>query len=146
MVSNAVDVATVIDKVGKLAHIIRKSPVKKDALQSFVKSENRKSIHLLLDCKTRWNTLLVMLERYLDLRFPVEKSLTDYKTNYPLSEAENVALAAIVRDLKPIHLGSEIHCSRDMTHLSAEGFFSFINEELYEQNCLFFEIERGINI
>ena len=48
LVSNAVNVATVIDKVRK----IRKYPVKNYARRSYVRSENRKSIHLLLACKT----------------------------------------------------------------------------------------------
>ena len=56
-----------------------------------------------------------MLERYLDLRSPVEKTLIDYKINNPLSEARHVALAVMVRALKPIQLGSEILCSRDVT-------------------------------
>ena len=56
LVSNAVNVATAIDKVIKIARIIRKSPVKNDTLQSYVKSENRWSIHLLHHCKTRWNS------------------------------------------------------------------------------------------
>ena len=75
LVSNAVNVATAIDKVRKIARIIRKSPVKNDTLQSYVKSENRESTHLLLDCKTRWNSLVAMLERFLDLRSPVEKNI-----------------------------------------------------------------------
>ena len=50
LISNAVNVATAIDKVRKIARIIRKSSVKNDTLQRYVKSENRKSIHLLLDC------------------------------------------------------------------------------------------------
>ena len=52
LVSNAVNVATAIDKVRKIARIVRKSPVKNDNLHSYIKSENRKSIHVLLDCKT----------------------------------------------------------------------------------------------
>ena len=40
LVSNAVKLATAIDKVRKIARIIRKSPVKNDTLQSYVKSEN----------------------------------------------------------------------------------------------------------
>ena len=78
-----------------------------------------------------------MLERYLYLRTPVEKSLIDYKVNNPLSEAENVALAVIVHALKPIQLGSEKFCSRDMTLLSADGVSSFFIDELPEQSCLF---------
>ena len=45
-----------------------------------------------------------MLERYLDLKSPVENILIDYKIIDPLSEAEYVALAAIVRALTPIQL------------------------------------------
>ena len=60
--------------------------------------------------------------------------MTDYKINNPLNEAEYVALAAIVRALKPIQLGCEKLCCRDVTLLSPEGDFSFIIEELHEQN------------
>ena len=52
----------------------------------------------------------------------------------------------MVRAFKPIQLGSEKLCSQDVTLLSAEGVFSFIIEELHEQNCLFIEIEKSINI
>ena len=63
LVTNTVNVATATDKVRKIACIICKSLVKNDTLQSYVKSENRKNIHLLLDCKTRWNSLVAMFER-----------------------------------------------------------------------------------
>ena len=104
LTSNAVNVFTAIDKVRKIARIICKSPVKNDTLQSYLKSENRKSIHLLLDCKTRLNSLDAMLERCLDLRSPLEKTLIDYKINDPFSEAEYVAFTAIVCALRPILL------------------------------------------
>ena len=85
-----------------------------------------------------------MLERYLDPRSPVEKTLIDYKINNHLHESGYVALAAIIGALKPIQLGSEEHGSRDVTLVSAEGAFSFISEELHEQNCLFIEISINI--
>ena len=72
-----------------------------------------------------------------------KKTLIDHKINIPLSEAEYVALAAIVRALKPIQLGSEDFqlfselCRRDVTVLSAEGVFSFIIEELRELSLAF---------
>ena len=52
LVSNAVNVATAIDNVRKIARMLHKSPVKNDTLRSYVKSDNCKTIHLLLDCKT----------------------------------------------------------------------------------------------
>ena len=60
-----------------------------------------------------------------------------YEIIHSLSEAEYVALAAIVRALKPIQLGCEKLCCQDVTHLSAKGVFSFIIEELAEQNSAF---------
>ena len=75
LASNAVNVATAIDKVRKIARILNKSPVKNNTLQSYAKSENRKSNQLLLSCKTRWNSLAAMLERYIDVRSPVEKHI-----------------------------------------------------------------------
>ena len=63
--------------------------------------------------------------------------MIDCKINNPLSEAEYVALAAIVCAMKSIQLGSEKLCSRDVTPLSAEGVFYFIIEELHEQNTAF---------
>ena len=134
MISNAVNVATAIDKVRKIAHINCKSPAKNDTLQSYAKSKNLKSIHLLHDCKRRCNILVAMLERYLDLKYPVEKTLIDYKINNPLSESEYVALSPIVHVLKPIQLGSEKRCSQEVTLLRAKGVVSFIIEEPYEQN------------
>ena len=62
LVSNAVNVATAIDKVRKIARIIRQSPGKNDTLHSYIRSENHDSIHLLLHCKITWNSLVATHE------------------------------------------------------------------------------------
>ena len=72
LVSSAVNAATDNGRVRKIARIIGMSPVKHDTLQRYVTSENRKSIHLLLNCRTRWNRLVAMHERYIYLRSPVD--------------------------------------------------------------------------
>ena len=69
-----------------------------------------------------------------------KKTLIVYEINNPSSEAEYVALTAIIRALKPIQLGCEKPCSQNVTLLSAEEVFSSIIEELHQQNCLFIEI------
>ena len=66
--------------------------------------------------------------------------------NNPLIEAEYVALAAIIRALKPIKLGSENLCSWDVANHSAERVFSFIIVQLHEQNCAFSLKLESINI
>ena len=59
-----------------------------------------------------------------------------YEIKNHFGEAEYVALAAIVRTLKPIQLDSEL-CSRDVTLFIAKGVFSFIIEELHDKNSAF---------
>ena len=85
-----------------IACIICKSPIRNYTLQSYIKSENRESIRQLLDFKTSLSSLVAILKRFLDLRALVKKTLIDRKLNSLLSEAECVALAAIVRALKPV--------------------------------------------
>ena len=55
---------------------------------------------MLLDCKTRWNSLVAMFERYLGMRSHVENISIYYKINNPIIEEEYVALAAIACALK----------------------------------------------
>ena len=78
-----------------------------------------------------------MHKRFLDLRSPVKITSVDSKINNPLSEAEYVVLAAVFRALKSSRLCPKKLCSRDVTLLGAGGVFSFIIEELYEQNSVF---------
>ena len=46
-------------------------------LQKYVKNEFEKVIHLIMDCKTRWSSLLLMLERFDKLKNFVKKQFPD---------------------------------------------------------------------
>ena len=64
-----------IDKVIKIARIIRKSPVKTVLCRVMLIFLNHNGSHLLFTCcKIRWNSLVALLEQYLDMRSPVEKN------------------------------------------------------------------------
>jgi len=55
----------VIDKVRKTVKIFRRSPTKNDdILQPYVKKDHGHELNLILDSKTRWNSLLDMLSRF----------------------------------------------------------------------------------
>ena len=58
----------VIAKVRRICWMFRNSPLKNDGLQDFVKNEFNEELKLILDCKVRWNSLLVMIERFLKLK------------------------------------------------------------------------------
>ena len=63
-----------IQKVRKVVKIFRSSPTKNDkVLQKYVKEEFWKELSLVLDSKTRWNSLVSMIERFFKLKNCIKK-------------------------------------------------------------------------
>ena len=48
--------------------VFRRSPVKNYIPQKYVNEEKRIELSLLLDCKTRWNSLIATIERFILLK------------------------------------------------------------------------------
>ena len=134
---NNVDIRATIAKVRKIVRMIRKSPLKNESLQNYVNPTDKKELTLILDSKTRWNSLVTMIDGFLTLRSAVQKTMIDFKILIKFSEDEISALDNIVHALKPVEIGSQELCSRGATILSAEGIFSFILNELSKQNTVF---------
>ncbi|GFW51018.1 uncharacterized protein TNCV_3593001 [Trichonephila clavipes] len=80
-----------------------------------------------LDAKTRWNSLLVMLERFLDIKSVILKALIDIKEGQMMANVDFETVTTIVSGLKPVKTGLEKLCSRNATLLTAEDVFSFEN-------------------
>ena len=59
--------------------MFRNSPTKNDILQQYVKTEFGKYIVLLKDCKTRWSSHLLIVERFYWLRVCIKKALIDIR-------------------------------------------------------------------
>ena len=60
-----------VQKVRKVVKLFKRSPTRNDAqLQPYVKQDFGREVGLLLDCKTRWNSLVDMMSRFLQLRGP----------------------------------------------------------------------------
>ena len=55
----------VISKVRRIVRLFRRSPVKNSILHKYVDEEKGRELSLLLDCKTRWNSLIAMIERFI---------------------------------------------------------------------------------
>ena len=68
--------------------LFRNSPLKNKYLQKYVQNEFGISLNLILDCKTRWNSLSDMLERFLKLKDCVMKALIDLKVKSTLDEID----------------------------------------------------------
>jgi len=80
-------------KVRKTVKIFRKSALKMETLSRYAGSE----ITLVIDTKTRWNSLLSMLERILLLKDAVQKAMIDLRETCLLLESEFELIADVVK-------------------------------------------------
>lgn len=66
-----------LDLLRKCVKYFRNSTVKNNILQIYVKKEYNRELELILDCKTRWNSIAPMIERALLLKKCVCDCLTE---------------------------------------------------------------------
>ena len=133
------EIHPIISKIRKIIKIFRKSPVKNDALQTYVKQSNSgKSLKLILDIKTRWNSLQSMLERYMKLRKDIDKTLIDFgKQNLILNDSEVSQVQSIVDVLDTILVGSKIISKNDKNILQAERVMEWMVQKIDEDTSQF---------
>jgi hypothetical protein len=119
-------------QIRKIASFFRKSPVRNTILQQNVKLECGKELNLSLDCTTRWNSLLDMLERFEKIRIPIKKSLCEINATHLLEKEDQLfqIVRALITCLRPVKLASEALCRRDMDLIKSEGILSFLIETL----------------
>ena len=65
------DISHIVNKVRLVAKLFKRSPLKNEILQNYVKEKHSNGLQLILDCKTRWSSLLNMLERIVEIQIPV---------------------------------------------------------------------------
>ena len=81
--------------------MFRKSPLKNEILQMYVKGMFFKELKLILDLKIRWNSVVAMLERFLELKTCILKTMIDLKEILNISEEEYAIMSAITISLQP---------------------------------------------
>ena len=72
-----VDIIDTVNKVRRVVKIIKRSPLKNETLQRYVREKYPNGLNMILDCKTRWSSLVNMLERILQIKVPTQKALLD---------------------------------------------------------------------
>ncbi|KAI8122766.1 hypothetical protein CVS40_6558 [Lucilia cuprina] len=72
----------VLNNMRKIIKCIKRSPLKNGTLQTYVKAEFGKELQLSLDIKTRWNSLLAMMDSFLKIKNCIKKTLIDYNLAY----------------------------------------------------------------
>ena len=96
--------ANTINKVRRICKLFRKSPLKNEKLQDFVKGDQGRELKLKLDCKTRWGSLLNMLERFIKLKNSFPKALRVIDSTETLDDVEWHTLQCLVDALNPVQM------------------------------------------
>jgi hypothetical protein len=123
-----------IQKVRRIAKKFRSSPTANELhLQKYVKQDIGKELQLVLDCRTRWNSLCNMLERFVLLGPSIQKALIDMRSDMYVFEADIEKVRDCVETLKPLVLAAEAICRREATLLSADAALGFLVEKLKEK-------------
>ena len=77
--------------------MFRYSPTENDLmLQKYVREQFGKELMLILDTKTRWNSLMFMLERFLELKDCIRKAVIDLNLTMNISDDEFTAISLII--------------------------------------------------
>lgn len=116
----------------------KNSPTKNDTiLQKYILEEKGKPLELILDCKTRWNSLVDMLDRFHSVKNCIRKTLIDLKSTINFTEEEWKTIEMLKRCLDPVKLGVEVLCRPDATLITAETTLKFILTKLLAEETNF---------
>ncbi len=134
-------IKALVGKVRKTVKVFRRSPTKNDTLQKHVEAEVGHKLHLVLDTKTRWNSLLSMIERFVRLERSVRMTLIEIESGIAFVDEEITMLRDLVQALEPPKMAVEALCRRDATLLTAEriNIFALTKLEEASNNNIFAE-------
>ncbi len=96
-------------------------------LQKYVKEEKSKELSLILDCRTRWNSLLSLLERFYSTKMCIDKGIG---SDIQLSADEWALINELISSLQPLKLAVEALCQRDSSLITADTTLKCILNKL----------------
>ena len=124
-----------INKVRTKCKQFRKSGLKYETyLQDLVIKAHGKELTLVIDCRTRWNTLVAMLKRFLLLHNEVRTATILSKEVWEFSESEIQTLNDLCQALEPIELAINLLGERSRCLIGAETIYSYTIDTLNKQS------------
>nr|CAI5864370.1 unnamed protein product [Callosobruchus analis] len=127
---NDENINALVTEVRKIVKLFRRSPLKNNVLQNYVKDKHSKELNLILDCKTRWSSLAQMLQRFIFVKDCIKKAMIDLSMPMNLSYYDFEVLEQVSHCLKPIRLTVLALCRCDANLYTADASFKFMFEEL----------------
>lgn len=128
------DISYTIRAIREIVKLFKSSPTRNEILQKHVRLQEKKELQVLLDCKTRWNSLVTMVERFVRLKEPIKKTLLDLNMSEKLNEHCEKNAECLLKVLMPVLKSTEALSRSDANLLTAEGILKFLFDELGSHN------------
>lgn len=119
-----------IEATRSIVKFFRNSPVRNTCLQNYVKKTFNKELTLILDCKTRWNSCLNMIERFIILFDCIKLALKDLNNLHGFSKIDVKILKDFKDALSPVKLAVEALGRDDATLITAETVIVFMYKKI----------------
>lgn len=124
------DINNVMSETRSIIRFFRKSPLNTIALQKHVVAEFGVELVLLLDVRTRWNSMLTMIERFLKLKNAIKKALIDLNSSQKWNEDNIAVVQKLQMILTPTKLAVEALSRQDANILTAEAIIDVLLKKL----------------
>ena len=130
-------VAEVIGKVRTVVKMFHKSPLKDEILQKHIQAQLNIELKLILDSKTRWNSLLEMIKIFVRVEKCIRMALVEIGTSTTITNAEIKILHDLIDVLEPVKHAVDGLCRRNATLLTAERIHDFVFKTLSNSNSAY---------
>ncbi|CAK8695489.1 unnamed protein product [Clavelina lepadiformis] len=117
--------------------MFRKSPLKNEILQKHIQAQLNTELKLILDLKTRWNSLLEMIKTFVRAEKCIRMALVEIGTSITITDAEIKILRDLIDVLEPVKHAVDELCRRDATLLTAERIHEFVLKTLSNSNSAY---------
>lgn len=109
-----------VNRVRAACSYFVKSSVRHELLLAARRRSGKKELKVLLSCNTRWNSILSMLERFMELRPQMQNVYTHQKNAFPPRVADYEAVNEMIRNLAIVEKAVDMISVEGATIMEAE--------------------------
>lgn len=127
------DLGKILSETRTTINFFKNSCVRNSILQKHIKAQEGKSLSLLLDCRTRWNSQVAMIKRFLRVKDSINKALGEIGTT-KINDENIKILQEMLFILEPMELGVNELGKNNTNLLKAEAIIMYILQKLKDIN------------